>query len=114
MDEKSADDDERVCQGRSDLMDGCYPVTSTSKTAVRGPANLLQEEGGVRIQQIRRPPDVPSDPDVNSLIPEPRERLEDPRAIEYLCKEVFPTGKVSHLALQAPMWSDEVQSDEMT
>ena len=51
----------------------------------------------MRIQKIRRPPDVPSDPDVNSLIPEPRERLADPWAIEYLRNEVFPIGKVLSL-----------------
>ena len=33
-DEKSVDDDERVCQGRSDQMDECFPVASTSKAAV--------------------------------------------------------------------------------
>ena len=32
-DEKSMDDDESVYQGRSDLMDDCYPVASTSKAA---------------------------------------------------------------------------------
>ena len=62
----------------------------------------------------RPTPDVPSDPDVNSLIPELRERLADPRAIEHLRKEIFPTGKIYHLALQASIWSDEAQSDEMT
>ena len=113
-DEKSVDDDERVCQGRSDQMDDCYPVASTSKAVVRRPANQLQGGGGVRIQKIRRLPDVPNNPDVKSLIPELRGRLADPRAIEYLCKEVFPTGKIALLALQAPMWSDEAQSDEMT
>ena len=113
-DEKSVDDDKPVCQGRSDQMDDCYPVASTSKAVVRRPANQPQGGGGVRIQKIRRLPDVPNDPDVKSLIPELRGRLADPRAIEYLCKEVFPTGKISLLALQAPMWSDEAQSDETT
>ena len=74
-------------------MDDCYPVASTSESAVRGLANQLQGEGGVCIQQIQRPPDDPSNPDVNSLISELQERLADPRAIEYLRKEVFPTGR---------------------
>ena len=72
---------------------------------VRGPVNQLQGEGGVHIQKIRRLPDIPNDPDVNSLTPELRERLAGPRAIEYLRKEVFTTGKISLLALQAPIWS---------
>ena len=45
-DEKSVDDDERVCQGRSDQMDDYYPVALTSKAAARGPVNQLQGRAG--------------------------------------------------------------------
>ena len=55
-DDKSMNDDERVCQGRLDQMDTCFPVTSTSRTAVRGPNSQLQQERGVRIRKIRRIP----------------------------------------------------------
>ena len=114
-DEKSVNEDERVCQERSDQTDAIYPVASTSKVRVRGLINQIQWEGGVRIQKMRRIRNVQTDVDVNSLIPELRERLVDPEAIEYLCKEVFPTGKVSLPALQAPMCqSDRAESDETT
>ena len=112
-DDKSMNDDERVCQGRLDQMDTCFPVASTSRTAVRGLIIQPQREGGVRIRKIRRIPNVPYHMDVNSLIPELQERLADPEAIEYLCKEVFPTGKVSLLELRTPMGQfDEAQFDE--
>ena len=114
-DEKPVNDDERICQGWSDQMDTRYPVASTSKAAVPGPVSQLEWEGGVHIRKIRRIPDVPNDANVNSLIPELRERLADPEAIEYLCKEIFTTGIISLPALQAPRCQpDEEQSDEMS
>ena len=50
-------------------------------------------EGGQRSEKNRRIPDVPSDLDINSFIPKLWERFADTEAIEYLCKEVFRTGK---------------------
>ena len=76
----------------------------------------LTNVGGGRGAHSKNPTTArrPYDPDVNTLVPELRERSADPQAIEYLRREIFPTGKISLLVLQAPMCSDEAQADEMT
>jgi len=101
-------------QTQSDPMDVCYPVASTSKAASGGPKGRGQCSGGQRSSKNRRIPDVPSDPDINTFIPKLRERFAHTEAIEYLCKEVFPTREISLAALRAPMdQADEAQSAHM-
>jgi hypothetical protein len=55
-----------------------------------------------KIKRIRRIADVPNDADVNSVAAAPQERLAEPEAVQYLRKEVFPTGEISLSALRAP------------
>ena len=109
--EKCLNNTDRACQGQSDQMDVCCPVASTSKAAPMGRA---QYSGSQRSQKNRRIPDVPYDPNINAFIPRLREGLAHTEAIEYLYKEVFPTGEISLAALRAPMDQvDEAQSAHM-
>jgi ankyrin repeat protein len=100
--EGSMDNAGRAYQGGLDQMDVHYPVASTSKAPVGGSTSRPRSMKGIRIRKIRRIADVPNDADVNSVAAALQERLAEPEAVQYLRKEVFPTGEISLSALRAP------------
>ena len=99
----ASDSDEENNQARSDPMDVCSPGASTSKAASGRPKGQAQYSGAQRSYKNRRIPDVPYNPDINTFLPKLRERFAHTEAIEYLCKEVFPTGLISLAPLRALM-----------
>ena len=114
-DEKSMGGPERACQEWLDQMDNHRPVASTSKAVASGSMGRARYKRSHRIRKTRRIPDVPVNPDVNSVLQELRERWVDVEAIEYLRTVVFPTGEISLSALRAPLSHAEVaQADGAT
>ena len=80
-DEMSVDGPECAHQELAHQMDNHNPVASTSKAAVSGPMSRVQYTAGRRTRKRERIPNIPIDPDVNCILPEPQEKSVDPEPI---------------------------------